>query len=160
MPPSTGTRRASKKAARPLAATVPPGATVLFVLGEIDCREGILVAVEKLRYADVTEGIRKTAKIFVDTAAALCAEKKYARGLVHPVPPVLDETRGMVTQYNAILKDLVDANEFLTYLDFFDDFLDKDKLKPEYALDGTHLHPRYLDDLLAPALDAVLGDSP
>ena len=37
---------------------------------------------------------------------------------------------------------------------------DKDKLKPEYALDGTHLHPRYLDDLLAPALDAVLGDSP
>jgi len=30
-------------------ASIPHSATVLFVLGEIDCREGILVAVEKDR---------------------------------------------------------------------------------------------------------------
>ena len=44
------------------AGTIPRGATVLFVLGEIDCREGILVAVEKLRYPDVDAGIAATVR--------------------------------------------------------------------------------------------------
>jgi len=35
---------------------VPVGASVIFVLGEIDCREGILVAVEKLKYDTIDDG--------------------------------------------------------------------------------------------------------
>ena len=34
--------------------------------------------------------------------------------------------------------------------------LDGDKLKPEYGLDGTHLHPRYLEELLAPRLGEAI----
>ena len=32
-------------------ADIPSGADVVFIFGEIDCREGILVAVEKDRYS-------------------------------------------------------------------------------------------------------------
>ena len=132
--------------------TIPPNATVLFLLGEIDCREGILVAVEKLRYESVEEGIRHTASIFVDVASRLARHKRW-RALVHPVPPVLDETRGMVLKYNATLRRLVDASSELTWVDCFDGFLDgSGKLDARWRLDGTHLHPRYLDELLAPAL--------
>ena len=87
--------------------------------------------------------------------AKLCAERGYAKGLVHPVPPVLDETRDMVKKYNAVLRALVEASD-LVWLDFFDGFLDEAGLKPGYCLDGTHLHPTYLDDLLAPALADAL----
>jgi hypothetical protein len=135
--------------------TIPPKATVLFLLGEIDCREGILVAVEKLRYESVEEGIRHTASIFVDVASRLARHKRW-RVLVHPVPPVLDETRGMVLKYNDTLRRLVDASEILTWVDCFDGFLDgAGKLDARWRLDGTHLHPRYLDELLAPALGAL-----
>ena len=133
--------------------TIPPSSTVLFLLGEIDCREGILVAVEKLRYESVDEGIRHTAQIFVDVASRLARHKRW-KVLVHPVPPVLDETRGMVLKYNDTLRRLVDASSELTWVDCFDGFLDpaSGKLDARWRLDGTHLHPRYLDELLAPAL--------
>jgi hypothetical protein len=135
--------------------TIPDKATVLFLLGEIDCREGILVAVEKLRYASVEEGIRHTAQIFVDVASRLARHKRW-KVLVHPVPPVLDETRAMVLKYNATLRGLVDECSELTWVDCFDGFLDgSGKLDARWRLDGTHLHPRYLDELLAPALGAL-----
>jgi tetratricopeptide (TPR) repeat protein len=138
------------------APTIPQKATVLFLLGEIDCREGILVAVEKMRYESVEEGIKHTASIFVDVAARLARHKRW-KVLVHPVPPVLDETRKMVLKYNATLRRLVDASSDLTWVDCFDGFLDAaGALDERWKLDGTHLHPRYLDELLAPALEGVL----
>ena len=56
-------------------------------------------------------------------------------------------------KYNATLRRLVDASAELTWVDCFDGFLDgSGKLDARWRLDGTHLHPRYLDELLAPAL--------
>lgn len=46
-------------------ANIPDGSAVVFMFGEIDCREGILVAVEKLRYDTVQEGMDTTAGIFI-----------------------------------------------------------------------------------------------
>lgn len=46
-------------------AKVPNGSAVVFVLGEIDCREGILVAVEKLRYETPEKGAEHTVGIFI-----------------------------------------------------------------------------------------------
>jgi len=46
-------------------AKVPDGSAVVFILGEIDCREGILVAVEKLRYETPEEGVEHTVRIFI-----------------------------------------------------------------------------------------------
>ena len=45
---------------------IPDGADVLFIFGEIDCREGILLAVEKGRYATVEEGMLTTINFFID----------------------------------------------------------------------------------------------
>ena len=91
-----------------------------------------------------------------DAPARAEGRPRYAKVLVHPVAPVLNETRGMVVKYNAVLRRLVDKCPALTWLDFFDGFLDGDKLKPEYGLDGTHLHPRYLEELLAPRLGEAI----
>jgi len=50
----------------------------------------------------------------------------------------------------------------LCRLDFFDGLLEglleEDELKASYALDGTHLDPRYLQELLAPKLAAILRE--
>ncbi|CAN0583478.1 unnamed protein product, partial [Ectocarpus sp. 12 AP-2014] len=65
-------------------AKVPNGSAVVFILGEIDCREGILVAVEKLRYKTAEEGIEHTVGIFIKVAEALSRERGL-RIFVHPV---------------------------------------------------------------------------
>lgn len=141
---------------------VPDHSIVVFVLGEIDCREGILVAIQKLRYRNIEEGIDKTSLHFVKAAEIVAREKKLRKAFVHPVPPVLDETRAIVIMYNARLKVHVDNSEHLHWLDFFEGFLELNvegsagapiaKLKPKYNFDGTHLNPAYLDDLLLPSL--------
>ncbi len=51
-------------------AKVPDGSAVVFILGEIDCREGILVAVEKLRYGTPEEGVEHTVRIFIKVSRA------------------------------------------------------------------------------------------
>ncbi len=35
--------------------TVPPKSDVIFLFGEIDCREGLIISVEKCRYQDLQE---------------------------------------------------------------------------------------------------------
>ena len=139
-------------------ARLPRGARVVFMFGEIDCREGILVAVEKLRYDDVDEGIRATVAVWMAAALRLVDEKALD-AYVHPIIPVLNETRHIVRAYNAQLEAAVKAAApRLAWLDgVFDELLtaDGEHLRPEYALDGTHLHPRYLETLVGPSLDAA-----
>ncbi|CAM9698760.1 unnamed protein product [Ectocarpus sp. 13 AM-2016] len=118
-------------------AKVPNGSAVVFILGEIDCREGILVAVEKLRYKTAEEGIEHTVGIFIKVAEALSRERGL-RIFVHPVIPVLDETRGMVKTYNRVFRRMVDKSKHLHWLDFFEQLLDDtgSSLRPNFRLDG------------------------
>jgi hypothetical protein len=44
---------------------IPRGSKVIFLFGEIDCREGILLAVEKCKYETIEEGMRHTIGIFM-----------------------------------------------------------------------------------------------
>ncbi|KAJ1494350.1 hypothetical protein T484DRAFT_1765713, partial [Baffinella frigidus] len=101
-------------------ASIPRGARVLFMFGEIDCREGILRAVEKTRYTDIEEGLRVTIDFYLSSLDALVKKQvsidfylssidalvkkqgldvyvqPVAPGLdvyVQPVAPVLNETR-------------------------------------------------------------------
>ena len=63
---------------------------------------------------------------------------------VHPVPPVLNETRHIVTIFNRQLVKAVSAEPSLRMLDFFDELLTPDNmLKDNLKLDGTHMHPDY-----------------
>ena len=140
---------------------------MLFLFCEIDCREGILLAIEKDRYVSLDEGIAAVVAIYVETLGALVAARpafKGGRAFVHPVIPVLDETRRIVRAFNRQLRAAVEAKApALLWLDVFDAFLEggppgaaddeaitlenvtdqrgQRKLRPEFELDGTHLAP-------------------
>jgi len=124
--------------------SVPDGAPVVFIFGEIDCREGLLIAVERMRYPDLEAGVKHTVKIYIDSLKALVSSRKI-KALVHPVPPVLNETRHIVTLFNRHLRDAVNREKSLHMLDFFEQLLTPDgaALKEELKLDGTHMHPDY-----------------
>lgn len=54
-----------------MVANIPDGSAVVFVFGEIDCREGILVAVEKMRYDNIEQGVERTVAIFIKVRLGL-----------------------------------------------------------------------------------------
>eukprot|EP00669_Euglena_mutabilis_P000749 TRINITY_DN10980_c0_g1_i1.p1 TRINITY_DN10980_c0_g1~~TRINITY_DN10980_c0_g1_i1.p1 ORF type:complete len:258 (-),score=89.14 TRINITY_DN10980_c0_g1_i1:29-802(-) len=134
---------------------IPDGSQVIMVFGEIDCREGILFAVERALYRDLEEGVQATVDIYIDALVALQRLKGFEL-FIHPAPPVLDVTRPTVVLFNALLPKALHrlAHPAIRWLDFYELLLTEDRrsLRPEYALDGTHLHPRYL-----PLLEAALG---
>ena len=122
---------------------------------EIDCREGILVAVERCRYKDLAEGIRVVVGIYMDQlrilrdeyqlqvrcacfSTCVVAPAKCAHTLmrwpallmdwlwqlfVHPIVPVLNETRTIVRQFNKEMARQVRAEPGVEYLDFFEAML-------------------------------------
>jgi len=136
-------------------ATIPDGSPVVFMFGEIDCREGLLVAVERMRYASLEEGIAYTVKIYISVLKELAKSRKF-KVLVHPVPPVLNETRHIVKPFNAQLVAAVKKEPSLHMLDFFSSLLTPDgtSLADGLKLDGTHMHPDYTK-LMQPELDKV-----
>ena len=164
-------------------ASIPKGAKAIFVFCEIDCREGIYVALEKARYKTLEQGIRAVVDIYVSvlleivkdpvdeatkgrTRRHICAEPEWrARGLtiyVHPVLPVLDVTRPLVLAFNEVLAAQVRKlrHPRIRWLaGLYEELLDgAGKLKQRYELDGTHIHPRYIGERLEPSLAAALGE--
>jgi hypothetical protein len=113
---------------------------------------------------------------FVAAVSALTQRRKL-QSFIHPVCPVLEPTRAVVCSYNARYQRAVQSSPWLHWLDMFDDMLLHDdqpdsgngsissstvptssvpKLRPEFALDGTHLSPQpaYLP-LLQRALESA-----
>jgi len=127
--------------------TIPQSATVIFIFGEIDCREGIIGAVEKCKYDSIEQGIKFTADIYLNAIKNLI-KKKEITAMMHPVPPVLDVTRQFVTGFNEYLRNEIPKinNSKLIFMDFADDLLSTDKLRfnTEYNLDNTHMAPTYI----------------
>lgn len=76
---------------------------VIVLLGEIDCREGLLLAVDKLKYDSVDEATHVLADIYLDVLTRL-VEARALTVYVHPVPPVLNETRHIVMPFNAVMR--------------------------------------------------------
>ncbi|KAF6255223.1 hypothetical protein COO60DRAFT_1662566 [Scenedesmus sp. NREL 46B-D3] len=145
---------------------LPPGAEVVLLLGEIDCREGLLIAVEKMKYASLSHAVATTVGVYVTLLLQL-VQQHTLRIYVHPVPPVLDETRHIVKLFNAALQEGLtkvlhshpELHQRLAFLDFFQELLTSDGsgLLQQLEFDGSHLHPRYLGHLEA-ALNAALVD--
>jgi len=136
--------------------TIPKGAQVVFLFGEIDCREGLVVSVDKCRYKDITEGALVTIDIYIDVLKKLKEELKFDI-YIHPIVPVLNETRHIVKQFNQLLKPKIEENEPTFYwLDFFEGLLSSEGgLNKNYEFDGTHLSPKYIP-LLTNALNKVI----
>ena len=132
-------------------ACIPDHSDVVFLFCEIDCREGILMAVEKDRYEDVDAGIRRSVDIYIRALLNLVRTRGF-NVYVHPVPPVLDPTRSMVMRFNVFLQEEVKKTEgILKWLDFAQDLVQVDPKVPSklllregLALDGTHMSPAYL----------------
>lgn len=130
---------------------LPENSDVMFILGEIDCREGILMAVEKMRYENIEAAIEKLVIKYWKILAKI--EKEFPLGniFIHPAPPVLNETRFMIKLFNQEMtkraKQFKQANpnSKICYLDFANQLLKDDFLAEDYVLDGTHLNPKYLE---------------
>ncbi|PNH11189.1 E3 ubiquitin-protein ligase [Tetrabaena socialis] len=128
------------------------GWQVVLLLGEIDCREGLLLAVQKGKYEAVSEGIAATVAIYLDLARSLLADPRALELLIHPLPPVLNETRHIVQPFAAALRAAVAGARAadaalaarLHYLDFFDTLLTAEGGETREAVEGgkgyTALH--------------------
>jgi len=92
--------------------------------------------------------------IYIKTLLKLISDRQF-KIYIHPVVPVLNETRYIVKMFNEILKQNVEKHTKLHWLNFFDELLSNNgsNLKPEFELDGTHLHPKYVS-LLESALNS------
>lgn len=119
------------------------------MIGEIDCREGILLAVERHKYNSVQDGMIQTMEIFMDVLKRLVSQFQF-KVYIHPIVPVLNETRNIVTVYNALYYHRIASPDIqslgVQWLDFFDDLLtpEGNQLQPNLELDATHLHPKYV----------------
>lgn len=82
---------------------LPRGCQAVMLLGEIDCREGLLLATEKCKYETLQEGIDHSVSLYVDLLQRLARERDMEL-FVHPVPPVLNETRHIVRPFVAALR--------------------------------------------------------
>lgn len=75
-------------------------------VGEIDCREGILLSVERDYYSGFDEAVKYTLGVFLPVLRDLVSKNRL-KVYVHPIPPVLDVTRAMVIRYNAFYKNAI-----------------------------------------------------
>lgn len=141
---------------------IPLGGNVIFIFGEIDCREGILQSIIKKRYSGIEEAMTRIIDIYLDVLKTVAKQKKLKRLFVHPVPPVLNETRFLVLLFNKMLEKKLaqlkkrDAATPIQWLAIEQNLLDEGEqknLKEQYQLEGTHLNPSYLS-LIAQAIDS------
>ncbi|KAJ5068569.1 hypothetical protein M0811_02511 [Anaeramoeba ignava] len=126
--------------------TIPNNSDLIFILGEIDTRS-ILFTIENCYYDNLDQGLRVLAHIYISILLNLIKQHNF-RIFVHPIPPVLDQTRSVVKDFNQILKQSIPIykNPKLLWLDFFDQLLSHDRknLLPEFQFDEAHLNPKYI----------------
>ena len=146
--------------------SIPEGSDIMFVAGEIDCREGLLVALEKDQYSTLQEGMKKTIAHFAAVLPPLYKQRKMGNIYVHPVLPMLSETRALVVQYNRYFEESMKQvskrqqaekwgknggkGSSLKWLSFFPELfqaganLEDGDLTVGLRMDGTHISPSYL----------------
>lgn len=79
---------------------------LVFMFGEIDCREGLLLAVDKLKYDSMEDAMGVLADIYAGVLLDLARNRRFEI-FVHPVPSVLNETRHVVKPFNDVLRRTV-----------------------------------------------------
>ena len=126
--------------------TMENGSPCIFLMGEIDCREGIQSAVENCFYDDLGESIDVLVDIYAKVLLNIRKRKK-ADVFVHPVPCVMKEGNVQVTNlFNERLQKRVLKSPTIKWLDLLDQLNDKKTgfVKEDFNLDGVHIHPKYL----------------
>jgi len=149
--------------------SLPKGAPILLVLGEIDCREGVLKAVQKGRHSSVEAALSSLVELYARLVQEVRARLPTSPLFVHPVPHVLPETRFLTLVFNRLLAEPGARSGFAKanakVLEFASVFTEGDpqgdldalglsklELLPDLKLDGTHISPNYVESHLGPAL--------
>lgn len=133
---------------------IPKQAEVLFVLGEVDCREGVLMALQQGRYhQSLDEAFTALVDIYIDILQQTAAKYRIAKLYIQPAPPVLNETRSIIAIFNRQLAAKLielkqnDPSSPLQWIHIESELLTlgRDSLLDEMKLDGSHLHPNYVN---------------
>lgn len=134
---------------------IPPKSQVLFLLGEIDCREGIVQTCQRGMYDSADEAMSVVVGHYVAVVAEVLRKRGWCRLYVQTPPTSLDVTRRICVEMGAKFVAsfaplaaksqgrlrIIDLPELLS--------ADKTTLLLKYHLDSTHLNPVYvLDGLL------------
>lgn len=157
---------------------IPVGAPIILILGEIDCREGILLAVQKGRHESLEAALQAVVDIYLNILKEVRKKLRSSPIFVHPIANVLPETRFLTVAFNVLLTRPASVEVMtkarINLLQFDNMFtglkdgalpnldgsqLSKLELLPELRLDGTHLSPTYVTSHLAPALSRVWASS-
>ena len=80
--------------------SVPNRSKVVFSFGEIDCREGMLVALEKDKYPSLEVAVREVVDFYIHALEDVVRRKAF-KAYIHPVQPVLDVTRPVVKVHSS-----------------------------------------------------------
>jgi tetratricopeptide (TPR) repeat protein len=154
--------------------TIPIGADALFCFGEIDCREGILKAVDKGIYDTHKEAIIKLLGVYTKRLLAVKAARKLRRLFVLAPLPVLDITRHIVVTFNQFFSVAMSQLDGIIPIDVTDDILvaptpggpqpnsipagagESRVLREELVLDSTHMTPLFTQKYLEPAIQRAL----
>jgi lysophospholipase L1-like esterase len=112
--------------------------------------------------------MRHTVDIFVKVLVKLIKTRKF-NVFIHPILPILNETRPIVVTYNDIYKEAIDKMKGAKWLDFFDEILITNNgshwkeeedisnihVRNELKLDGTHINPKYIS-ILEKSINSVI----
>ena len=90
-PPPTPTLQGTKFSLLNALKEVPNGSYIIFNIGEINCREGLLRAVHNCKYDTIEEAISATVEIYIGFLQEQTEQCSFVT-FVHPIFPVLDET--------------------------------------------------------------------
>ena len=123
--------------------SIPDNSTVIFIIGEIDCKEGIYHTLQKCKFNTEQEAIKTTADILLNKLKTLKVTRDF-KCLIHPIAPVMDSYRNFTILFNDYFKQ----QKIIQYMDFGDLLLENDRkdMKKIYVVgDGAHLSPSYID---------------
>eukprot|EP00439_Symbiodinium_sp_Y106_P067394 s865_g11.t1 len=153
---------------------LPVEAPVMFILGEIDCREGVLKAVQKGKHESVEDALYLLIGHYTEVLKRIRRKLVHNDLFLHPVPTVLPETRFLTMAFNSLLSAapcqaaLAKVRVKLLTLDCIYEGgpqavagrrgteLSRLNVLPELRLDGTHLSPSYVQTHLAPAMQRTM----
>jgi len=140
--------------------SIPSGSKVILLFGEIDCREGVVMATQRGVYNSLEDGFEATIDIYMQMLERLQAPPYNFDIYVHPPIPGVDVTRSMVHTFDDILRRRVTPiqSKTLHFIDIADKLVDsewKDVL-PEFKHDETHIAQAYVPKVLEPALASLI----
>ena len=79
------------------------GQQVIVMLGELDCREGLLQAVDKQKYSDLESATCFLAGLYCQVLTQLCEQRHLAGLWVCSVPCFSDESVTVTREFNSAL---------------------------------------------------------